>query len=202
MSSAPFPVHTSPETGNLVGWYSNLNPSSAERMWATPLGPLWWRRATENKLRSVLMEHKHDACGHTDCRDRYIWGLCLGPHAGTAGPGQACMLTWVCEAIVRTGEREHMAKSCGNVAELEGRGTQSSGLPTLQTKCYQLKQNLAIGATQRTWRSSPKFVSRHIFLAHLSACEIHTLKIQIHGNTSVVWLDIMYTELQWSYWFK
>ena len=55
-------------------------------------------------------------------------GLCLGPHAGTAGLGQACMLTWVCEAIVRT--REHMAKSCGNVAELEGRGTQSSGLPT------------------------------------------------------------------------
>ena len=38
----------------------------------------------------------------------YIWGLCLGPHAITVGPGQACLLTWVCEAIVRT--RKHMAK--------------------------------------------------------------------------------------------
>jgi hypothetical protein len=71
----------------------------------------------------------------------YIWGLRLGPHAGTAGTRQACMLTWVCEAIVRT--REHMAKSCGNVAVLEGRGTQSCPLPTLQTKCYQLQPNFA-----------------------------------------------------------
>lgn len=45
------------------------------------------------------------------------WGLSLGPHAGTAGMRQPCVLH---ESIVRM--HEHTAKSWGNVAVLVGWG--------------------------------------------------------------------------------